>query len=175
MSARDAILDAAADLATNKGVQGLSVESVIQAAEVSKGAFFYHFKTKEDMLAALVRHVSSEFVAALDKDVAHGKSFSAALVDASLRQVAERGPLIASLIAAVSLDPSLRSHVRSQVDGWTQAMIEVDGLPHDRAELIRLTLDGLMISTLLYEPVVQKARLQRARGLLDHLVSNTAL
>jgi TetR/AcrR family transcriptional repressor of nem operon len=38
----------------NVGLSGTSVEKVIEQAEVTKGTFFYHFKTKHDLASALI-------------------------------------------------------------------------------------------------------------------------
>ena len=59
MSAKEKLLNAAAQLAATDGVQGLSVDRVVTAAGVSKGAFLYHFETKGQMISALVDQVSS--------------------------------------------------------------------------------------------------------------------
>ena len=38
----------------NVGLSGTSIEKVIDQAGVTKGTFFYHFKTKHDLSAALI-------------------------------------------------------------------------------------------------------------------------
>ena len=166
MSARDAILEAAAAIAAEDGVTALGVENVNQRAGVSKGAFFYHFKTKEEMIHALVEHVSAEFIAGMEADIATGMRFTDALIDASFREVSQRGTVIGTLIAAISYDRALAERVRPQIEGWTQRMCEQDGLSRDRADLVRLALDGMMISTLLYSSHGDDAYLRRARDLI---------
>lgn len=169
-SARDAILDAAAALAAERGVTALGVEQVNRRAGVSKGAFFYHFKTKEEMIHALVERVSGAFAAGVEARIAAGARFSEALVEATFKEVRERAPLLGALIAAVHLDPSLGAHVAAQTDAWTRRMTDEDGIPPERAALVRLCLDGLMLSTLLYEFGAKSGRITacetRIRGLL---------
>ncbi len=151
ISAREAILEAAAALAAEGGVAALGVEQVNKRAGVSKGAFFYHFKTKDEMIHALVEHVSSAFVAGLAKKRSKGARFTDALVDMTLQEVRQRGPLISALIAAVYLDRSIGDRVKEQVGEWTKRMIRDDELTPERALVVRLCLDGLMLSTLLYD------------------------
>ena len=56
VSARDSILDAALRLIREKGYGATSVEDLCQAAGVTKGAFFHHFKSKEDLGVAAAAH-----------------------------------------------------------------------------------------------------------------------
>lgn len=48
-SARARLLEAARDLIRAQGFTGTSVEDLCQAAGVTKGAYFHHFKSKEDL------------------------------------------------------------------------------------------------------------------------------
>jgi AcrR family transcriptional regulator len=51
---RRLLLDAAAKLITERGYRGASVNDVIARAGLSKGAFYWHFKSKDDLLFALL-------------------------------------------------------------------------------------------------------------------------
>jgi TetR/AcrR family transcriptional repressor of nem operon len=42
------------------GLAGTSVEKVIEGAGVTKGTFFYHFKTKHDLAAALIERYADQ-------------------------------------------------------------------------------------------------------------------
>lgn len=50
---RVAVLDAAEKLFAEKGVAGTSLEAISRAAGVTRGAFYWHFKDKPAVLAAL--------------------------------------------------------------------------------------------------------------------------
>jgi TetR/AcrR family transcriptional repressor of nem operon len=54
-STRDRILDAALDLVLKRGYAGMSLDNAIQRVGITKGAFFYHFKSKKDLAMALLR------------------------------------------------------------------------------------------------------------------------
>ena len=63
--AREKILDAAKQLVMTKGFSGMSVDDILHAADVSKGAFFHHFKSKAVLGNELVRwhaHKRNNFV-----------------------------------------------------------------------------------------------------------------
>ena len=51
---RQLLLDAAAKLVAERGYPGAAVNDVIAEAGVSKGSFYWHFKSKDDMLFALL-------------------------------------------------------------------------------------------------------------------------
>jgi len=53
-STRDRILDAAERLVLAKGYTGTSVDDILAATDLTKGAFFYHFKSKGDLARVLV-------------------------------------------------------------------------------------------------------------------------
>lgn len=66
---RNKIMDVAQQMVLDVGLTGTSVEKVIDGAGVTKGTFFYHFKTKHDLAAALIeryadvdRHHFDEFM-----------------------------------------------------------------------------------------------------------------
>ena len=56
--ARTRLLEAARDVIRRKGFAATSVEDLCKAAGVTKGAYFHHFKTKEDLGVAAANHWS---------------------------------------------------------------------------------------------------------------------
>ena len=53
-SARDVLMDSAAIVIAKRGYGGASVDSIVEAAGLSKGTFYWHFKSKEELFLALV-------------------------------------------------------------------------------------------------------------------------
>lgn len=51
---RERLLNAAEELVLDHGFAGTTVEAVIERAEVTKGAFFHHFKSKAELGKALI-------------------------------------------------------------------------------------------------------------------------
>ena len=53
-------MDVAQQMVLDIGLAGTSVERVIEQAGVTKGTFFYHFKTKPDLAAALIERYADQ-------------------------------------------------------------------------------------------------------------------
>ena len=64
---RDRILREAARMFALKGFHDTKVDEIIKAAEVTSGAFFHHFKGKEDLGFAVIDHHMEERCRALDR------------------------------------------------------------------------------------------------------------
>ena len=57
---RNRIMDVAQAMVLDVGLAGTSVEKVIEGAGVTRGTFFYHFKTKHDLAAALIERYADQ-------------------------------------------------------------------------------------------------------------------
>jgi DNA-binding transcriptional regulator YbjK len=53
---RKKLLDAALYVIRAKGYEATTVDDICAAAELSKGSFFHHFKSKEDLALAAAEH-----------------------------------------------------------------------------------------------------------------------
>lgn len=58
-NARSKLLNAALTLIREKGYGATTVDELCAAAKVTKGAFFHHFKSKEDLAVAAAQHWST--------------------------------------------------------------------------------------------------------------------
>lgn len=152
MSARDRILKAAAEIAASDGVLSLGIDNVNRRAGVSKGAFFYHFKSKEEMVFALLESVLTDFDRRIEERVQQGAPVVEAMVDVVIEEVRERGELIGSLVAAISIDPSLADKVRERSECWHVRAARQSCLDDKSCELLHLLLDGLFMSTVMKGP-----------------------
>ncbi|PRY52769.1 TetR family transcriptional regulator [Arcticibacter pallidicorallinus] len=56
---RSSIIQKSFDLIYQKGYQATSVDEIIATTQVTKGAFFYHFKNKEEMGLAVISEIMS--------------------------------------------------------------------------------------------------------------------
>jgi AcrR family transcriptional regulator len=54
------ILDAAKNLFLSKGYESTSISDILKAIDISKGAFYHHFKSKEELLDSLANALADE-------------------------------------------------------------------------------------------------------------------
>lgn len=73
---RKAIMDAAQGLILESGFSATSVDDVIGRAGITKGAFFYHFRTKADLAEALVQRDAAEDLGHLEQHLRDAERLS---------------------------------------------------------------------------------------------------
>lgn len=100
---RTAILDAAAEEFGRHGYEGARLARIAGAAGLSAGAIYNHYRTKDDLLLAVVeRSTASSMLAVVD---AGSTSDHLVAVAHLLEQPAAEAPLLAELILASRRDP----------------------------------------------------------------------
>ena len=70
LESRGRLLDAAFRLMAERGLDGVAIQEITEAADVATGGFYNHFKSKQDIYFALTRRVFEDFGDALDVLVA---------------------------------------------------------------------------------------------------------
>lgn len=69
---KDRIVDQAMDLFRKRGYRSVTVDEIIEAAETSKGGFYYYFKSKEELLMywlPLFEDIYKEWYEQVDKEL----------------------------------------------------------------------------------------------------------
>ncbi|WMY10196.1 TetR/AcrR family transcriptional regulator [Paraburkholderia phenoliruptrix] len=92
---RARLLDAALKLMAEKGMEGVAINEITEAADVGFGSFYNHFESKEAIYATLVESVFEEFADWLDR-LTLGLSDPAEVIAVSVRYTlmrAHREPL----------------------------------------------------------------------------------
>ncbi len=64
-SAKSKIIETAKNIVLNEGLGNLTTDNLILKSGLSKGGFFYHFKTKQDLIKALSESLIEEMAAAI--------------------------------------------------------------------------------------------------------------
>lgn len=70
-SARDRILNAAVDVVAEHGYSAAGVQEIVELSGTSKGSFYFHFHSKEDMVMALVERMSDKLVSKIQESIKH--------------------------------------------------------------------------------------------------------
>lgn len=61
---RNEILDAADELFGRKGFDGTSTNDILEKVGIARGTLYYHFKSKEDILDALIQRYEEQMYSA---------------------------------------------------------------------------------------------------------------
>nr|WP_176080336.1 TetR/AcrR family transcriptional regulator [Paraburkholderia tropica] len=152
---RAQLLQAASDIATDHGVQAVTLEAVAERAGVTKGALQYHFVNKQGLLDALFEQTLERFEdqmetrLAADRKDARGAA-SRAYLHTTIDETSPAAStnVLRVLVAAMMTDPEIRERYSTPMRKWTRP----DPLPLDQAArlmICRLAADGLWISDLL--------------------------
>jgi TetR/AcrR family transcriptional regulator, transcriptional repressor for nem operon len=194
------ILDAAHALVMGHGLAGTSIDMVIEKAEITKGAFFYHFKTKSDLARALVERYANQDAAHLEEQLSRAEKLSRdplqqililmGLFQEEVEQVVEPGGgcLIASYIYQFEeLDADIRHisaqsvlHWRHRLGAKFEAVIAKypPRLPVKAGELadgIVSTFEGAFVMMrVLQEPTQLSQQLAHYRNYIELLFSSAS-
>lgn len=64
---KNEILDAADELFGKKGFDGTSTADIFEKVGIARGTLYYHFKSKEDIMDALIKRIGSQILGAARK------------------------------------------------------------------------------------------------------------
>jgi AcrR family transcriptional regulator len=67
---RTSLVEAASRLFATRGYDGTAVDTIIQEAGVSKGAFYHHFHSKDELLDAVAERMAAEAINAIEPAIA---------------------------------------------------------------------------------------------------------
>jgi AcrR family transcriptional regulator len=123
---RQGILDVAASLATEEGLEPLSIGKLAEATEMSKSGLYAHFGSKEELQLATVDHAASLFVReviAPARDAPRGLARVWALcenmIDYAERQVFPGGCFFAAASSEFNNRPGpVRDRIETMVRTW---------------------------------------------------------
>lgn len=94
---RDKILRAATSVFAEKGFEAASMDDIVQASGVSKGGIYWHFKSKDEMIAAVFRELFEQEIEQMAALVVAGGSASERLAQIMRASVADVQVLDAEL------------------------------------------------------------------------------
>lgn len=168
---RDRILDALENLLLEKGMSQVTLENVAASAGVSKGGLLYHFKSKDALLAGLVRRLSERAEHQLDAAVAKGTPVAEWYLQTPNPGNAADALELALFRSMVAAMRTIDAKSGPEADEVQQALSDMmdswsEGLDKDiddpvRADIIRLVGDGVYLRALLGLPQVAPARYRK--------------
>jgi AcrR family transcriptional regulator len=178
---RERLVAAAAELVDRHGVETPTLAQIAHAADVPPGNVYYYFKTREELLAALVEHRRGEVRALLSGLDRHGDPRArlkglAETWAASADEVVEHGCTIGCLAFQLtkthaSLAPSAAGLIEALLD-WSETQFRQLG--HRDARALATTLIGgiqgaAVLASVLQDPDLMRREVQRLDRWIDDL------
>ena len=108
---RSRLLEAALKLMAEKGMEGVAINEITEAADVGFGSFYNHFESKEAIYLALTDWVFEEFADTLDR-IAGGLADPAEVIAVSVRHTllrARREPVWGQFLIREGFSPRILS------------------------------------------------------------------
>lgn len=161
---RDRILDALETLLLDKGLSQVTLENVAATAGVSKGGLLYHFKSKDALLAGLVRRLGNRADQQLETAVDQGKSVAEWYLQTPHPDNAADAMELALYRSMLAAMRSVDGPQDTDADEVARALDEVletwktaldNEIPDPvQSEIVRLVGDGVYLRALLGAPPI---------------------
>jgi AcrR family transcriptional regulator len=182
LTTRDRIIEAASRLFYREGVRSVSVDTIAEAAGVTKRTFYYHFKTKDEVIAAYLTARDQPNLAQYRKWFAETEGGSGARIEGIFLKLAAlaarpkwRGCGFLRTSAELASFPGHPAVVagsahKKRFEAWLADIFSGDGVadPALLARQIMLIIDGAFAVVMLHrDPSYMLTAGQTARGLID--------
>jgi AcrR family transcriptional regulator len=168
---RERLIEAALVVIQEHGAPQLTLDLVAAQAQMSKGGLLHHFRSKEALIEAVLRHLLDVFNTSARKyydtdPEPHGR-WARAYAHASFDSYDIPFHALAPLFIHVDQSESLRTVVQQDVQEWEDRLFD-DGLPPERATIVRLVCDAYLA-----ERIVHTAPRLPAEALLEEILKLT--
>ncbi|MEV6590658.1 TetR/AcrR family transcriptional regulator [Streptomyces acidicola] len=147
-SQKNVILDAAIRVTERDGITGLTLESAAEEAGVTKGGLMYHFRTRDDLLVAIQKHLTQRWEELLEAELgkppeeATAREAVAAYTRVGAQGAASKADLAFMIESATS--PELAAVWDDHISRWAAPPVSAE--PQDIDLLVaRLAADGLWL------------------------------
>jgi AcrR family transcriptional regulator len=150
---RRSLLDCAARLSADKGITGVTIQAIADAAGVTKGGLFHHFPNKQALIEAMFEDMLAFLDCKIEASLAHDNNsfgcFTRAYVDNvfACEEICEGNPWAEALPVSVLTEPELTLRWETWLAGRMQRHVATDS--HPLLEVIRRAADGVWFNTLL--------------------------
>jgi AcrR family transcriptional regulator len=109
---RQRLIEVAVDLFTRHSFAGTSLQMIADEMGFTKAAIYYHFRTREELLAAVVEPIFEQLSAIIT--AAESQRSAAARADHMLLGYAELAVANRALVSVLACDPSVTTLLRDQ-------------------------------------------------------------
>jgi AcrR family transcriptional regulator len=150
---RESILQAAEEIVARHGPAHLTLETAANEAKVSKGGLFYHFRSKEALLEAMIRRsmhlLETEHAKVAESLTGEKNGKLKANIIGTLRHLEGQRPVLTAVVAAIANDPKLVEPMRESFRNDFQALCKELNLRMEDVAILFLASQGLLLMELL--------------------------
>ena len=166
---RESLLNAAFELAATKGMADVTVGKVSELADVTKGAFFHHFDSKEMLVTELMQVLLTRLDKQFDRLMAEEKKSDGCFTRAYIRAAFSEGAPERKIWGALLSLMASKDQIGSVWDNWLGERLKRHSRTDSRIELrvIRLAADGVWFER------VMDAKSKNLKGVEKYLIKMT--
>jgi len=175
---RELILQAAEEIVARRGPAHLTLETAATEAKVSKGGLFYHFRSKEALLEAMIRRsmesLESEHQKIAESLAGERNGKLKANIIGTLRHVEGQRPVMTAVVAAIANDPKLVEPMRESIRKEFQELSKEPGLRTEDIAILFLASQGLLLMELLNLSFLTPSQIRKISQRMLELVEDLA-
>lgn len=170
------ILEQASILFRERGFSGVSVSEIMKATGLTHGAFYNHFKSKEDLISKSIEDASTKALHSMREDASSGQSM-AQFVDEYLseqhRDERGNGCIMAALASEIAREPAAQraftGHVEAMVEGFAEPLAKAKTKNARRHAIHALSsiVGAIVLARAVDDPELSEEILREARASLD--------
>ena len=119
------ILDAAVRVFMRQGVEATRMDDIAREARLSVGGVYWYFKSKDEIVQAIIRQVTERDLAELQRRLAAPGSVRERLETfllTSLEEIEPLRPLLAQCYRLAATDPAIRATIREHLAAYRTAL-----------------------------------------------------
>jgi AcrR family transcriptional regulator len=148
---RESLLNAAFELAATKGIADVTVNKVSELADVTKGAFFHHFDSKETLVTELMQMLLARLDKQFDRLMAEEENSDGCFTRAYIRAAFAEGAAERKVWGALLSLLASKDQIGSVWDTWLSERLKRHSKTDSRIELrvARLGADGVWLERIM--------------------------
>jgi TetR/AcrR family transcriptional regulator, transcriptional repressor for nem operon len=186
---RQKLIDATIELMSSRGFEAMGINSILEAAGVSKSNFYYHFKSKEDLCLAALDSMTDAFFCMSDPVLLNKSLSPRKRLEKFLKGMAEmieseccnKGCPFVNLAAETSdFVPAFRERISQYFDRYQQRLADViqegiqegefraDVSPRLAAQVLLASMNGTIVLAKVHKrPQVMKENIKSFLAMLS--------
>ena len=168
---RESLLGAAFELAASKGIADVTVNKVSALADVTKGAFFHHFDSKETLVTELMQMLLTRLDQQFDRLMAEEENSDGCFTRAYVRAAFSEGAAERKVWGALLSLLASKDQVGWVWDAWLSKRLKRHSKTDSRIELrvVRLAADGVWLER------IMNAKSKNLKGVEESLIEMTRI